>query len=240
MAGLLALGVPAAAADDHQAGHQGPVKPPALITKGCGVEPAKMSIARVGIERQGSLLDVLAPITARASGNVDVTLSAARQNTSFSVPVDAQKARVRFTQPIPAAQARLGTGIVTLNYKGDPDTRPQIVRLRAAERPANLEMERPRIDGGRVKAQGTVSNRARGVVRVQIQWLDQACATQTIEMLARIDDGRWKLDQALTDPQRQGLETRRGSVHSYTLYTGYFPERVRGEMRSFQVLGGRN
>ena len=240
MVGLLALAVPAAAAADHQPDHKGPVKPPALITKGCGIEPAKMSIERVRIEPQGSLLDVLAPITARASGTVDVSLSAARQNTVFSVPVDAAKARIRFTRPIPAAQARLETGIVTLNYKGDPDTRPQVVRLRAAEHPANLEMQRPQVDGGRVKAEGTVSQRSRGVVRVQLQWLDQACATQTIEMLARIDNGRWKLDQALTDAQRQGLQTRRGSVHSYTLFTGYFPERVRGEMRSFQVMGGRN
>jgi len=28
-------------------------------------------------------------------------------------------------------------------------------------------------------------------------------------------------------------------VHSYTLFTGYLPERMRGEMRSLQVLGPR-
>jgi len=26
-------------------------------------------------------------------------------------------------------------------------------------------------------------------------------------------------------------------VHSYTLFTGYLPERLRGEMRSFEVVG---
>ena len=243
---LLALAVPATAIADHKPDHQTPptqtppVQPPALPTGGCGKEPAKMSLERATVQRAGSLLDVLAPITRRASGDVDVALSAAGRRTTFSVPIDAAEGQVRFTRPIPAAQARLGTGILTLTYRGDTDTRPQEVRLRAASGQANLEMERPRVTSDRIKAQGRVTARARGVVRVQLQWLDQACNAQTIERLARIeDDGSWRLDEPLTAEQQQGIQTRRGSLHSYTLFTGYFPERIRGEMESFEVLGER-
>ena len=246
MGALLALAVPATAIADHKPDHQTPPvqtppgQTPPLPTGGCGKEPAKMSLERATVQRSGSLLDVFAPITSRASGNVDVALSAAGQRTTFSVPVDSAKGQVRFTRPIPAAQARLGTGILTLTYRGDADTRPQEVRLRAASGQANLEMERPRIDGDRIKAEGRVTDKARGVVRVQLQWLDQACNAQTIERLARIlDDGSWKLNEPLTPEQKQGIETRRGSLHSYTLFTGYFPERIRGEMESFEVAGAR-
>jgi hypothetical protein len=241
MGALLALAVPASALADHKPDHQTPpVQTPALPTGGCGKEPAKISMERATVQREGSLLDVLAPITGRASGNVNVALSAAGERTTFSVPIDEAKDHVRFTRPIPAKQARLGTGILTLTYPGDADTRPQEVRLRAASGQANLEMQRPRIDGDRIKAQGRVTDKARGVVRVQLQWLDQACNAQTIERLARIqDDGSWKLDEPLTPEQKQGIETRRGSLHSYTLFTGYFAERIRGEMESYEVLGER-
>ncbi len=35
------------------------------------------------------------------------------------------------------------------------------------------------------------------------------------------------------------ISQRRGTLHSYTLFTGYYQQRMRGEMRSFQVLGDR-
>jgi hypothetical protein len=35
------------------------------------------------------------------------------------------------------------------------------------------------------------------------------------------------------------IAARRGVLHSYTLFTGYLPARIRGEMASFQVLGER-
>ena len=38
---------------------------------------------------------------------------------------------------------------------------------------------------------------------------------------------------------RTAIAQRTGTVHSYTLFTGYLPARMRGEMRSFQVLGPR-
>jgi hypothetical protein len=32
------------------------------------------------------------------------------------------------------------------------------------------------------------------------------------------------------------IASRRGTVHSYTLFTGYLARRIRGEMRSYEVL----
>jgi hypothetical protein len=117
----------------------------------------------------------LAPITARASGEVGVELYAAGARHRFSAPIDAQQGRIRFAQRIPRAQADLGTGIMTITYPGDEDTRPQEVRLRAASQKAELELERPGIEDGRLKARGTISDRARGVVRLQPS--NPSCAT---------------------------------------------------------------
>ena len=235
---LLLVAVPAPALADHKPDHNpgggGPNVPPGQ----CEKFTAKMSLARATVVRSESVLDVLAPITARASGNVNVEFFAADRVTRFTAPVNSADGRIQFRHGIPAAQARLGTGILTLAYPGDADTRPQVVRLRAASQPARLEMDRPRIVNNRLRADGTVTSRARGVVRVQLEYLAQNCQTVTVERQARIQsDGRWRLNEALSAAEQAGIATRRGTVHSYTLFTGYFPRRIRGEMRSFQVLG---
>ena len=151
------------------------------------------------------------------------------------VPNLACAAGIRFRKRIPAAQARLGTGILTLRYRGDADTRPQTVRLRAANRQAQLRLSRPRIADGRLRASGTVSDRARGVVRVQIQYVT-AGTTHTREFKARIDDVRWSLNEQLSATVRTAIAQRTGTLHSYTLFTGYLAQRIRGEMRSYEVL----
>jgi hypothetical protein len=199
---------------------------------------AKLALARATINRRDRVLDVLAPITSLASGRVEVELHAAGQRYRFTAPVDSQDGRIRFRQPIPRAQADLGTGIVTIVYPGDEDTRPQEVRLRAASQKANLELERPRIDDGRLKAQGTISDRARGVVRLQLQYVVDG-QTETVKLRGRIDDGQWEIDEALSQEVRDAIAQRPGTVHSYTQFTGYYPRRLRGEMRSYQVLPPR-
>ena len=154
----------------------------------------------------------------------------------FSEPIS--KGRIRFSRRIPAAQAAVGTGIMTIRYPGDADTRPQTVRLRAASRQARLALERPRLQDGRLRASGTIARLARGVVRVQIEWVDDG-ETTTLQRTAPIRDGRWELDSKLSDVVARGIPDREGTVHSYTLFTGYLPRRVRGEMRSFEVLPAR-
>ena len=216
------------------AGGPGPGPGPASV----GKLTAKLSIARATINRRERVLDVLAPITARASGRVRVELHAAGRRHRFTAPIDAANGRIRFRQRIPASQARLGTGILTISYAGDDDTRPQTVRLRAANQPAALRLSRPRIVDGRIRAAGTVSGRARGVVRLQLEY-ERGGQTQVVRFRARISGGRWSLNERLSAADLAGIGERQGTVHSYTLFTGYLPARMRGEMRSFQVLGDR-
>ena len=221
----------------------GPPPPPAAAVPpppaaAAGKFSAKMSLARATIIRRDRVLDVLAPITARASGRVRVQLHAAGRRFNFTAPIDSANGRIRFRQRIPAAQARLGTGIITITYLGDADTRPQTVRLRAANRPAVLRLQRPRIVNDRVRASGTVSNSARGVVRLQLEY-DRAGDTEILGFSAQISNGRWSLNERLSAAQQAGIAQRRGTVHSYMLFTGYLQARMRGEMRSFEVLADR-
>ncbi|MCP9491948.1 MAG: hypothetical protein MSC31_19045 [Solirubrobacteraceae bacterium MAG38_C4-C5] len=200
--------------------------------------PAKIEVERARVLRGDRRLSVLAPITGRAAGEVEVEFFAAQERVEFSEDIDAQNRRVRFNRAIPADQARLGTGILTMTYPGDGDTRPQEVRLRAASQQAKLELDRPVIEDGRLKADGTISGRARGIVRLQLQYVVDG-DTETIELRGEIDDGRWEIDEALSEEARDEIARRSGTVHSYTLFTGYFERRIRGEMQSFQVLGDR-
>jgi Tol biopolymer transport system component len=212
-----------------------PPPPPAAVV---GKLTAKLSLARATINRRLRVLDVLAPITARASGNVRVQLHAAGERFRFNAPIDAENGRIRFRQRIPAAQARRGTGIITITYAGDADTRPQTVRLRAANRAAQLRLSRPRLVGNRLQASGTVSSRARGVVRLQVEY-DRGGQTQVLRFRAQIRNGRWSLNETLSATDMAAINQRNGTLHSYTLFTGYEQANMRGEMRSFQILGNR-
>jgi hypothetical protein len=95
------------------------------------------------------------------------------------------------------------------------------VRLRAASQPAELELERPVIEDGRIRAEGTVSDRARGVVRLQVQYVVDG-ETRELDLRGDIDDGEWEVDEALSEE-----------------VLGEIARRIRGEMQSFQVLGPR-
>ncbi len=219
-----------------------PTPPPPSATPSAtpilGRLPAKLSLARATINRRLRVLDVLAPISALASGRVRVELHAAGRRFRFTAPIDAANGRIRFRKRIPAEQARLGTGILTISYAGDADTRPQTVRLRAANRPAQLRLSRPQIVDGRLRAAGTVSRRARGVVRLQLEF-ELGGQTRVLRFRAPIRNGRWSLNEQLLATALTAIAQRSGVLHSYTLFTGYFAERMRGEMRSFQILGSR-
>lgn len=199
-------------------------------------EPSKLQLARATIFPSASVIDILAPITRRASGTASLELFAAGQRHRWTAPVDGANGRIRQSASIPAAQAAKQTGILTIHYPGDADTRPQTVRLRAANVPAALSSSRPKIVNGRLQASGTISGAARGKVRVQLEYFSGGVTT-TLEKWAPIADGRWSLDAPLTPEQIAAIDARRGTVHSYVLFTGHFPTRMRGEMESFQVLG---
>jgi hypothetical protein len=72
------------------------------------------------------------------------------------------------------------------------------------------------------------------VVRVQLSWAAGG-EDRTYEAHARIDEGRWELDDELPGDVVSSLLAREGTVHSYTLFTGYLPARMRGEMQAYQV-----
>lgn len=204
----------------------------------CDKFTSKLELARATFSRAARTISILAPITARASGSASVQLHAAGLRRTFSAPVDSANSRIRVTRRITRAQARLGTGILTFRYPGDADTRSQVVRLRAANNQANLEVTRPTITpNGVLQASGTITGRARGVVRVQIEYVNRLTGqTVTLENKARIANGRWRLNTQLSPTIRAQIAQRCGTVHSYTLFTGYFPLRIRGELESFEVL----
>ena len=201
----------------------------------CAVlNPSKLSIARASTA--GGVIDVLAPITSRASGRPTIDYHAAGTHTRFTVAIDSAAGRVRFRRSVTSAQARLGTGILTIEYGGDGDTRAQTVRLRAATGKARLDLARPQIVNGRIQAAGTISSRARGSVRLQLSY-QHGCQNRVLELRGTIADGRWRIDEPLSPQTLAEMVSRVGAVHSYTLFTGYLPARMRGEMRAFQVLG---
>lgn len=199
-------------------------------------QPSKLELARATISPSARSIDVLAPITARASGTVTLELFAAGQVHRWTAPIDSSDGRIRTTETIPDAQARLGTGILTIRYAGDPDTRPQTVRLRAANNQAALDARRPVIANGRLQDSGTISSSARGVVRVQLEYFSGGVTT-TLEKSATIANGHWTLDAPLSPAEQTAIAQRRGTVHSYILFTGYLAARMRGEMQSYEVLG---
>lgn len=213
----------------------GPSAPPA--TRRVGRFASKLQVERATVRRKERRLDVLAPITARASGKVGVKLQADGRTVDLGgVAIDSRRGRVRFAKKLDAGQARQGSGILQLTYGGDEDSQGQEVRLRAAPRKASLDADRPKLQNGKVTAAGTISKQARGVVRVQLVYENAAGETETIELKAKIGKGRFSLAQPLTAAQRSGIADRLGVVHSYVLFTGYAPRDMRGEMQAFEVL----
>ncbi|MEJ7825803.1 MAG: hypothetical protein WKF48_10260 [Solirubrobacteraceae bacterium] len=181
-------------------------------------------------------LSVLAPITGRASGDIKAAYQAAGRTERFDAKINTDNRRVLINRKIPSSQARLGTGILTLTYGGDSDTQPQEVRLRAASAKASLDASRPKISGARLTANGTLSTRARGVVRLQLLYEPAGQSTRTLQYTARISNGRYRFNERLPAGVIAQIASRRGTVHSYTLFTGYLARRIRGEMRSYEVL----
>jgi hypothetical protein len=171
------------------------------------------------------------------AGAVEVTYQGDRRTDTFDAEVtsgDGELDRIRFREPITRGQARLGTGIVTLNYKGDEDTRAEQVRLRAASQRADLEVEEMSLIGDRLSARGSVTSRAAGVVRLRYSYLDAAGNPQVHMARATIQgEGDWQMEDDVVPPQL----ARCGGYLSI-LFTGYYERRIRGEMLAYQLLPG--
>ena len=146
--------------------------------------PAKLKLRRAGV-RHGRL-DVLALITRSAHGTVAVAYRARGHTLRFGASID--NGRIRFARRLPKAQ-RHGSGIVTLRWRGSAAVRPAALRLRAATQRAALRRNRAVLRDGRLHAEGTISARARGVIRLTL-----AYGSGEAVFSARIHHGRWRID----------------------------------------------
>jgi hypothetical protein len=95
---------------------------------------------------------------------------------------------------------------------------------------------RPSYRGGVLRASGRISTRAHGVVRVQLQF-DHEGRTRTAQFTAAIAKGRWKLSVRPPAAVRAAIAGRSGTLDANVLFTGQQQPRIRGELRSYQVLG---
>ncbi len=222
-----------------------PTNPPVALSP-CGnpaaagyLHPAKMRVSRARVLREDRRLDVLAPVTSRAlGGEVAVTYQGDGRSDTFNAEVTesgTELDHVRFLEPITAGQAELGTGIVNLHYLGDEDTRPEFVRLRAASQRAELEVEEISLLGDRLSANGSLTSRAEGVVRLRYSYVGPDGSPQVHEARAEIqDDGDWELE----DDQVPAQLAQCGGYLSIQ-FTGYFERRIRGEQLAYELNAGQ-
>ncbi len=202
------------------------------------LNPAKLRVSRARVLREGRRLDVLAPITSLADGEVAVEFHADGRRDTFTAGVtEANTAldEIRIMEPITRGQAELGTGIVNLEYQGDADTRPEFVRLRAAPGRAGLAVEEISLIGDRLSAQGSVTSRAEGVVRLRYSYVDPDGSPNVHEARAEIqDNGDWKLENDQVPAQLAQC----GGYLSIQ-FTGYFPRLIRGEQLAYELNAGQ-
>jgi hypothetical protein len=138
-------------------------------------------------------------------------------------------------EPITRGQAELGTGIVNLNYPGDEDTRPEFVHLRAASQRAELDVEEISLIGDRLAAQGSVTARAEGIVRLRYSYVDPDGSPAVHLARATIqDDG----DGELEDDEAPSQLAQCGGYLSIQ-FTGYFERRIRGEQLAYELNSGQ-
>ena len=206
----------------------------------CSKATPKMSITRASFNRVKRTTSILAPISTLASGRVQIELLGGGRVTEFSAPVDSERGRIRATRGIDEAQARTSTAILTIRYPGDEDTRAQTLRLRAGLRAANLSSKRPTISpSGQLDVAGAISRLARGMVRVQLEWVNgRDGSIGVLERQAKIGaraPGRWGVRSQLPPNVLKQIANRCSSLQSYVLFTGYQKLLMRGEMRAFQV-----
>ncbi|HEV2059251.1 MAG TPA: CAP domain-containing protein [Solirubrobacteraceae bacterium] len=181
---------------------------------------AKLRLQRARI--RGGRLDLLVRITRRATGPVDVSYRSASTTTRFAAPIN--NGTIRIDRRLPSSQSRKTTGIVTLTYPGNGRLRRDQLRLRVASGKALLKRGTTRIDdSGRLRVSGTISKRARGAVRIRLEYTARESGVRFLSSRAEIDDGTWSLTKALP------IDAANAGGHLSIQYTGYQARRIRGE-----------
>ena len=188
--------------------------------------PAKIRVLRNGVD--DGVLDMLIEITARAKtpgAVLALAYESSGRTTRFTVPITGTQIKVR--KRLPSSQPK-DTGITTVTYAGNDLVDPDEVRLRAADGKSELVRSSSTIRSGRLLVDGTVSERARGVVRVRMSYAKPDGSTGLLDFRAPIDDGRWSLNGALP------AEAAAGGQLSIQ-FTGYEAANLRGEQTAKQV-----
>jgi hypothetical protein len=198
-------------------------------------DPAKLKVLRAGVD--DGVLDMLVEITSNAvvpGADLDVAYESSGRTTRFSVPISSGKAarrggpvaraaeqRITIRRTLPKTQPK-DTGIVELEYAGNDRVQPDEVRLRAASVKALLVRKTTSLSGGRLKVDGTISTKARGVVRVRLGFARPDGSTGFETYNATIAKGAWKIDRTLTGDAAKG-------GYLSIQFTGYEAEDMRGE-----------
>jgi hypothetical protein len=203
------------------------------------LNPAKIRVSRATVERDDEQLNLLAPITSRArGGDVGVTFSADNRIDIFDATVtdaNTELDEIRLVQDITQGQADLGTGIIVIDYLGNQSTRREVVRLRAAEEPAELDVDEISLVGDRLSAEGSVTDEAEGIVRFRFSYVNTIGVPQLHEARATIqDDGSWELEGDQVPEQL----ARCGGYLSIQ-FTGFFERRIRGEQLAYELNPGQ-
>ena len=149
---------------------------------------------------------------ARGRGRgVSIDYESSGRHTKFTVPITGTQVKVR--KKLPSSQPK-DTGITTVTYAGNSIVDPDDVRLRAADGKSLLVRHDVDVSGGRLTVDGTVTSRARGVVRIRLGYAKPDGSTGFLDWHATIDDGKWRIAQALP------AEAARGGQLSIQ-FTGY-------------------
>lgn len=196
--------------------------------------PAKLKVRRAGIDN--GVLDLLVEITSAAAtsgAKLELDYESSGRHTKFSVPITTAtkaaggEALLQIRKKLPSTQPK-DTGIIEIAYAGNSTVAPDEVRLRAADGQAKLVRSSSTLSGGRLKVSGTVSGKARGVVRLRLGYTETSGAAAFQSFNVTIKDGRWSLDRQLTGTAAAG-------GYLSIQFTGYEAADMRGEQTGKQL-----
>jgi hypothetical protein len=196
--------------------------------------PAKLKVRRAGID--DGVLDLLVEITSAAAtsgAKLELDYESSGRHTKFSVPITTAtkaaggEALLKIRKKLPSTQPK-DTGIIEIAYAGNSTVAPDEVRLRAADVQAKLVRSSSTLSGGRLKVSGTVSSKARGVVRLRLGYTETTGAAAFQSFNATIKNGRWSLDRQLTGTAAAG-------GYLSIQFTGYQTANMRGEQTGKQL-----
>jgi len=206
-----------------------PPAPPAPPAPTVLRAPAELQVTRLLLDRRRDRLRVTARIRPEATGSVSVRLRARGRTRSFAAPI--VRGRIALRGRLPGAMAGARSGRVTLSYAGDAATAPERAALSAGRRAARLRPGRATVDGGRLRARGSVAPAARGRVSLRLSFLADG-AYRAHRVRAAIRRGRYRANAPLPASVRSMLARREGALRVTVTYAGRPARGIHGEQRA--------